>query len=77
MKDFHHFYYLTLIFGLAPYTMYAKSKKLGCVCLKIIPTFYMLTLYIFFVLSFFWQKKKYSEISGAANLIQVLHDTTI
>lgn len=68
------FFYLSKIFGLAPFALQVESIVNRKTCLKIlwrIPTFLMIFFYTICVCSIFYKNKLISEISNTANWIQV------
>lgn len=72
MKNILCFFYLTKVFGLAPYKLQVdvKHSRVASVFCRL-PTFLMIILYSVLVCSIFWKNKAVSDISNTVNWIQV------
>ena len=70
MEYLKHYYYVTFLLGLAPYSI-KNSSKSKLKWLRLLPTYAIILIAVFCILSVFWAKRAFSEISVAANLIQV------
>lgn len=73
MQPIKSFYYFSKLFGLCPFPLDATT--VGNVRInyikQLLPTYLALLFYTFCLVSIFWQSGNTSDISNAANWIQV------